>query len=68
MSWESSTDIHTPPCVQQLVGSCYRAQGAQPVLSDDLEGRRGEEVQVGGDICIHLSDSLGYIAKMKTTL
>ena len=30
MSWESSTDIYTPPCVQQIAsGKLLLAQGAQ---------------------------------------
>ena len=35
------------------MGSCYIAQGAQPVLCDDLEGKDeeiGREAQEGGDI------------------
>ena len=29
MNWETGTDIKTPLCVKQLVGSCCIAQGAQ---------------------------------------
>ena len=28
-NWEIRIDIHTPPCVKQIVGSCCLAQGAQ---------------------------------------
>ena len=62
-NWESITNIYAPPRVNQLMGSSCRAQGAQPVCFDDLEGWHGgrwdgEEVQVGGDRCLLLSDSL----------
>ena len=40
-NWESSTSIYTPPRVNQLAGSCCRAQGAQPVRFDDLGGWHG---------------------------
>ena len=30
MIWEIRTDMYTLPCVKQLVGSFYLAQGAQP--------------------------------------
>ena len=35
------------------------------MLCDDLEGwdESGQEVQEGGDICIHTADSLHYIAE-----
>ena len=29
--------MNTLPCVKQLVGVCYKAQGAQLVLRDDLD-------------------------------
>ena len=36
------------------------------MLCDD--GRGGREVQEGGDICIHIADSLRCIAETNTTL
>ena len=40
------------------------------VLRDDLGGWDGErgEVQQGGDICIHIADSLHCTAETNTTL
>ena len=41
------------------------------VLCDNLEGwnwRGGREVQEGGDIYTHITDSLRYIAETNTTL
>ena len=57
MNWEIGTDIYSPPCVKQIVGSCYIAQGAQ------LRGlwgprwvgwgaRGGKEVREGGSMCL----------------
>ena len=46
--------------------------GTPLVLSDNLEGQDGvverREVQEGGDICILMADSSGYMAKNNTTL
>ena len=46
--------------------------GTQLVLSDNLEGwdgvMGGREVQEGGDICILMADSSGYMAKNNITL
>ena len=43
------------------------------MLCDDLDGwdwgvgvRGGKEVQKGGDICIHIADSLGCTAETNT--
>ena len=40
-----------------------------PVLCDDLEGwKAGREAPEGGDICIHIVDSLCCTAETNTTL
>ena len=44
------------------------------MLCGDLDGqdggggRDGREVQEGGDICLHIADSLYYTAETNTTL
>ena len=38
------------------------------MLSDDLEGWSGREVQEGKDVCIHIADSLCCTAETNTTL
>ena len=56
------------------MGTCCVAQGAVSlVLCDDLDGwdgggGRGREVQEGGDICIHIADSLRCTAETNTKL
>ena len=51
------------------MGSCT-AQGAQPVLRNNLERRdgMGREVQEGGDVCILMADSRCCTAETNTTL
>ena len=52
--------------------TCYKAQGAQLSALDDLEGWdggwSGKEVQEGGDICLHMADSLVCTAETNITL
>ena len=40
------------------------------MLCDDLDGwdGGGREAQEGGDICIHIADSLHCVAEINTTL
>ena len=38
------------------------------MLCDDLDGLGGRVAQEGGDICIHIADSLCFTAETKATL
>ena len=63
-NWEIRNDTHTLPCIKQ------RASG-KLVLCDDLDGwdgGAGREVQEGGDIGVHVADSLCCTAETNTTL
>ena len=60
---------YTHCCVynRQLMGTCGTTQGVQ--LCADVEGRDrgdggGKEIQEGGDICIHVAESLRCTAKI----
>ena len=70
MNWESSIDLYTLPCIKQLVGSCYTAQGAQ-LSTLWWPGGVGcgdaREAQEGGDICILIADSRCSIAETNAT-
>ena len=56
------------------MGTCCKAQEALLVLCDDLEGwddaegERGREVHKGGDVCMHITNSLHCTAETNTTL
>ena len=70
MNWEIGTDIYTLPCIKQIASGklLYNHREFNSVFCDDLErwdgGRR--ELQEGGDICVHIADSLCCITVTNT--
>ena len=69
MNWENSTDIYTPSYIQYIAsGKLCVAQGSQLSALWWPSRVGGREAQEGGDICIHIADSLCYTAEAKTTL
>ena len=52
--WESSIDIHTPPCVKQIEWEATVShRESSLVLGDNLEEWEGKDTQEGGDIYIY---------------
>ena len=74
MNWEIEIDIYTLPCVKQrAIGNLLYTTGSSAGCSVGtymcgMGGGCGREVQEGGDICIHIADSLCYTAETNTTL
>ena len=75
MNWEIRFDINILPYVKQTVGGnlWLHSTGTSAPCSVMMQmcgmgvwGRR--EVQEGGDICIHITDSLCCIAETNITL
>lgn len=65
-----SMATQTLPGVEQLVGSCGKAQGAQLREQGDLEGRDGGSrgAAGGGDTCTRIADSHCGSAESNPTL
>ena len=73
MSWESSTDMCTLPCVKYLAnGKLLDSTGSSAPCSvmtwKGGMGAGGRGAHEGGDIGIHAADSLGCTAETITTL
>ena len=64
LHWESSIDIYTPPCVTQRAS----VKLLESVCSVMTERGGGMGKWEGGDICVHIADSLCCTAETNTTL
>ena len=72
-NWEIRIDIYTLPLckIASQWEPAVQHRELSSVLCDDLDGQDGGdwgEVQEGGDICIHIADSLHCTAETNTTL
>ena len=70
-TWETRTDTTICEIDNQWEAAIEHSE-LNVVLSDDLEGwgeaRGWKQAQEGGDICIHIADSLRCTAETNTTL
>ena len=67
MNWESSADIYTRPCVQQIAGGKLLYSTGSSAQCSVMTNRGGREAQEEGDICTHIADSLHCTAETNTT-
>ena len=67
MNWESSTDIHTIPCVQQKASGKLLCSTGSSAGCSVMTYRGRREAQEGGDICTHTADSLHCTSETNTT-
>ena len=66
MNWEVGTDIYTLLCIKQVTNeNLLHSTGNYSMLRSDLNGK---EIQKGGNICVHITDSLCRTAETNTTL
>ena len=69
INWEIETDIHTPPGVKWRA---IKHRKLSSMLCDDLERwdweGDGMEAQEGGNICVHIADSLCCTSETNITL
>ena len=73
MNWEFGMDGRALPCIKPLAsGNLTYSARSSARCSGDLDGWDGgvgeEGGQEGGDICIHIADSLRCTAETNTTM
>ena len=75
MNWEIGIDVCELPCIKQIASGdllCSAGSSAWCSVVTWIGGMgvgwSGKEVQEGGDICIHIADSLCCTAETNTTL
>ena len=68
MNWEAETHIYTLPCVKQIASGKLLYSTGSSAQCSGMTQKGGREVQNGGDICIHITDSLCSTAETNITL
>ena len=71
-NWEIRTDRYTLPCVKQTASGplpwSSAGTSAQGPLWPRQQNGGGRAVPKGGDVCLHVADSIRCIAEVNTTL